>query len=83
MEAGGTTLTFGKRQGWIDYLDVDGVPMLIDRESITPEFWRAPTDNDYGARLQNRFAVWKNPQMRLKEFDVDDNEVEATMRCLM
>ena len=78
LEAGGTTLTFGKRQGWIDYLDVDGVPMLIDRESIMPEFWRAPTDNDYGARLQNRFAVWKNPQMRLKEFDVDDNEVEAT-----
>ena len=78
LEAAGTTVTFGKRQGWIDYLDVDGVPMLIDRESITPEFWRAPTDNDYGARLQNRFAVWKNPQMRLKEFDVDDNEVEAT-----
>ena len=52
--------------------------VLIDRESIMPEFWRAPTDNDYGARLQNRFAVWKNPQMRLKEFDVDDNEVEAT-----
>jgi beta-galactosidase len=52
--------------------------MLLDHESITPEFWRAPTDNDYGAGLQNRFAVWKNPQMRLKEFEVDDNEVEAT-----
>ncbi|MBO4892748.1 MAG: DUF4981 domain-containing protein [Prevotella sp.] len=78
LEAGGTTLTFGKRRGWIDYLDVDGVPMLLDHESITPEFWRAPTDNDYGAGLQNRFAVWKNPQMRLKEFEVDDNEVEAT-----
>ena len=78
LEAGGTTLTIGKRHGWIDYLDVDGEPMLLDRESITPEFWRAPTDNDYGARLQNRFAVWKNPQMRLKKLDVDDNEIEAT-----
>ena len=78
LEAGGTTLTIGKRNGWIDYLDVDGEPMLLDRESITPEFWRAPTDNDYGARLQNRFAVWKNPQMRLKKLDVDDNEIEAT-----
>ena len=78
LEAGGTTLTIGKRHGWIDYLDVDGEPMLLDRESITPEFWRAPTDNDYGAGLQNRFAVWKNPQMRLKELDVDDNEIEAT-----
>ena len=61
LEAGGTTLTIGKRNGWIDYLDVDGEPMLVDRESITPEFWRAPTDNDYGAGLQNRFGVWKNP----------------------
>ena len=78
LEAGGTTLTIGKRHGWIDYLDVDGEPMLLNRESITPEFWRAPTDNDYGARLQNRFAVWKNPQMRLKKLDVDDNEIEAT-----
>ena len=78
LEAGGTTLTIGKRNGWIDYLDVEGEPMLVDRESIMPEFWRAPTDNDYGARLQNRFAVWKNPQMRLKKLDVDDNEIEAT-----
>ena len=78
LEAGGTALTFGKRNGWIDYLDVDGEPMLLDRESITPEFWRAPTDNDYGAGLQNRFAVWKNPQMRMKEFKVDGNQVEAT-----
>ena len=78
LEAGGTALTFGKRHGWIDYLDVDGVPMLLDRESITPEFWRAPTDNDYGAGLQNRFAVWKNPQIKLTKFEVDDNEVEAT-----
>ena len=78
LEAGGTTLTIGKRNGWIDYLDVDGESMLIDRESIMPEFWRAPTDNDYGARLQNRFAVWKNPQMRMKKLDVDDNQIEAT-----
>ena len=78
LDAGGTSLTIGKRHGWIDYLDVDGEPMLVDRESITPEFWRAPTDNDYGAGLQNRFAVWKNPQMRLKKLDVDDNEIEAT-----
>ena len=78
LDAGGTTLTIGKRNGWIDYLDVDGEPMLVDRESITPEFWRAPTDNDYGAGLQRRFAVWKNPQMRLKQLDVDGNRVEAT-----
>ena len=78
LTAAGTTLTIGKWSGLIDYLDVDGKPMLLDRHSILPEFWRAPTDNDYGARFQERFAVWKSPEMKLKEFDVEDNGAEAT-----
>ena len=78
FDAAGTTLTVGKWSGWIDYIDVDGEPMLIDRESVTPEFWRAPTDNDYGAGLQRRFAVWKNPQMKLKGVTVGDGSAVAT-----
>ena len=77
FNAAGTTLTVGKWSGWIDYIDVDGEPMLVDRESVTPEFWRAPTDNDYGAWLQQKFGVWKNPQMILKDIEIDDNQVEA------
>ena len=78
FNAASTTLTVGKWSGWINYLDVDGQTMLVDRESITPEFWRAPTDNDYGAWLQQRFGVWKNPQMKLKECQVGNNSVAAT-----
>ena len=78
LEAVGTTLTIGKWSGWIDYLDVDGKAMLMDRESIVPEFWRAPTDNDYGAGLQQKFGAWKNPQMKLKECKVDGNTVVST-----
>ena len=77
LEAVGTTLTIGKWTGWIDYLDVDGEPMLVDRQSVVPEFWRAPTDNDYGAGLQRRFEVWKNPQMKLKDCQVRDNTVTS------
>ena len=78
FDAAGTTLTVGKWSGMIDYLDVDGQTMLIDRESITPEFWRAPTDNDYGAWLQQRFGVWKAPQMKIKDCQVGDNSVAVT-----
>ena len=78
FDAAGTTLTVGKWSGWIDYIDVDGQPMLVDRQSVTPEFWRAPTDNDYGARLQQKHAVWRNPQMKLKSLEVGDNSVVAT-----
>ena len=69
LSAAGTDLTIGKASGHIDYLDVDGEPMLVERQSVTPEFWRAPTDNDYGAWLQQRFAVWKNPEQKLKSFE--------------
>ena len=78
LSAAGTTLTIGKQTGWIDYLDVDGEPMLLDRRSILPEFWRAPTDNDYGAQFQNRFSVWKAPQMKLQSCQVNGNTVVST-----
>ena len=78
FDVAGTTLTIGKQTGWIDYLDVEGEPMLVDRQSVIPEFWRAPTDNDYGAWMQQRFAVWKAPQMKLSNVEVKDNGAVAT-----
>lgn len=68
------SVTIGKKTGMIDYLDVDGEPMLKFRESMTPEFWRAPIDNDYGASLQKKMRVWKNPQMNLKSFDKSESK---------
>lgn len=68
------SVTIGKKTGMIDYLDVDGEPMLKFRESMTPEFWRAPTDNDYGASFQKKMRVWKNPQMNLKSFDKSESK---------
>jgi beta-galactosidase len=44
-----------------------------------PEFWRAPTDNDYGANLQNKFRAWHEVWLKVKSFTVSDNRVVATM----
>ena len=77
LMAGGTTLTIGKGSGLIDYLDVDGQPMLVDRQAITPEFWRAPTDNDYGAWIQRRLEAWKSPERKVSELTVNGNSVVA------
>ena len=77
LKAGSTVLTIGKGSGLIDYLDVDGQPMLIERQSIVPEFWRAPTDNDYGAWLQQRWSAWKSPEMKVSGLTVSDNSVEV------
>ena len=39
--------------------------MIKEGEALTPNFWRAPTDNDFGAGLQKKYAAWKNPEMKL------------------
>ncbi|MBO6188763.1 MAG: beta-galactosidase [Prevotella sp.] len=83
LSSQGTTMTVGKQTGLIDYLDVDGNPMLLDRQSITPEFWRAPTDNDYGAKFQQRFAAWKSPQMKVTSCAVNGNSIVANLELPM
>ena len=77
LSAGGTDMYVGKRTGLIDYLTIDGNEMLQFRESVTPEFWRAPTDNDYGAGLQNKFRVWHELRMKVKDCKVNGNSVIA------
>ncbi|MFI3294941.1 MAG: glycoside hydrolase family 2 TIM barrel-domain containing protein [Rikenellaceae bacterium] len=63
-----------------DYV-VDGKPMMELGQSLRPSFWRAGTDNDYGAGLQNNQRAWYNPQMKLqyiKDSVVDNNIVVSS-----
>ena len=64
-----TSVTFNKETGFIDYLDVDGEPMFENGYSLRPDFWRAATDNDYGANIQKVLGAWRNPEMQLKSFE--------------
>jgi len=70
LEANGVAVTINRWNGELDYLDVDGKPMLEEGYSVTPNFWRAPTDNDFGASLQNKFRVWKEPGTRLRDISL-------------
>ncbi len=72
--AGGAAYTFNKRTGWIDYIDVDGRQYTESGYSLQSDFWRAPTDNDFGANLQRRMAAWKEPSYRLREFKTERND---------
>lgn len=84
MSARGMTVTVSRHTGMIDYLDVHGKAMLADGQSVSPNFWRAPTDNDYGAGLQNRFAAWRNPGYKVENVAMtasrDSASVVARMR---
>jgi beta-galactosidase len=82
MSAAGTDVTIGRHSGWIDYLDAGGVAMLADREAVTPEFWRAPTDNDYGAKLQREYAVWRSPVYKLRSVTAADTIGAHTVKAV-
>ena len=58
-------IEFNKHNGYLSRYEADGVELLNPGAQLTPNFWRAPTDNDYGAGLQHRYAVWKNPGLKL------------------
>jgi beta-galactosidase len=49
--------TFDTRWGNLASLRYDGVELL--RTGLEPNFWRAPTDNDFGNRMQVRQRVWR------------------------
>lgn len=58
-----------KYTGYISRYCVNKLELLTEEGKLTPNFWRAPTDNDMGAGLQNRYAVWKSPKIKLKKID--------------
>lgn len=59
---------FNKRNGYLTKYEVEGLDMIKEGEALKPNFWRAPTDNDFGAGLQRKYAAWKNPVLKLTSF---------------
>lgn len=61
-------MEFNKHSGYLSRYRVAGLEMMNEGAALTPNFWRAPTDNDMGAGLQHKYAVWKNPELKLTSF---------------
>ncbi len=80
ISANGMSVTVGRWSGNLDYLDVDGEPMLEEGYSVEPNFWRAPTDNDYGAGLQNHFRAWKDAERKLQNVSMSGDAKQRTIR---
>lgn len=69
-------LEFNKHTGYLSRYQVAGTEMLNEGAQLTPNFWRAPTDNDMGANLQNKYAAWKEPRLKLVSLT---NKIENDM----
>jgi len=69
-------IAFDKTNGFLCKYLVDGISYLSEGGHLTPNFWRAPTDNDFGAGLQQKFIVWKDPEIKMTSF-VDKRNAEG------
>ena len=58
-------LEFSKHTGYLTRYEVAGLELMDEGAALTPNFWRAPTDNDMGANLHRKLSVWKNPGIKL------------------
>lgn len=75
------TIEFNKQNGYLCRYDVNGMQLMEEGSMLTPNFWRAPTDNDYGAGLQKKYAVWKNPQLKLTSLKQAIENEQAVIRA--
>ena len=73
----GFDIQFNKLTGFMDHYEMDGAQMIAPGNALTPNFWRAPTDNDFGGDYQKEYEVWKNPNMSLTDLKsvIQDDQV--------
>ena len=73
------TLKVNRKTGLISEYAYKGKSLLGEGGTLKPNFWRAPTDNDFGAQLQKKFKVWKNPQLNLKGVTAETDKKTNTV----
>lgn len=64
-------IEFSRADGFMKAYTVGGRDFLERGKSLTPNFWRAVTDNDMGASLQKRLRAWHEPEMKLLSLNAD------------
>lgn len=69
IEGESFSLDFNKQTGFLCRYRVDNHDLIHNGGELRPNFWRAPTDNDFGADLQNKYRAWLNPLMELKSLE--------------
>lgn len=79
-EAAGVVMTFDGNSGELRGYSVDGRKVIS--RPMTPSFWRAPTDNDFGNGFPARSNVWRTASQNrtLVSFGREGNSLKAVYR---
>jgi beta-galactosidase len=64
IEGNGFSLSFDKAAGMLTSYHLNDIALL--QSGPVPNFWRAPTDNDYGNDLPKRSHVWRKAGKRME-----------------
>lgn len=63
---------FDKKKGLATSYKVNGFEYFNDEFGIQPNFWRGPTDNDYGNGAPKRVHIWKEAS---RKFEVESTKI--------
>ena len=78
---------FNEKTGIVTSYKVDGTEYFSEGFGIQPNFWRAPTDNDYGNGMPKRLQVWKESSKNFNVTDatvtMDGNNAEVNVNYLL
>ncbi|MDR3366094.1 MAG: DUF4981 domain-containing protein [Prevotellaceae bacterium] len=77
LKAGEVSVAFNKKSGALESYMYGNKRLLLFAPQ--PDFWRAPTDNDYGNRMPEISNVWKlaGKNKTLEKFTVSNTGTEA------
>jgi len=76
-------ISVNRNTGIIDRYVFDGNDLINPGEGPVPNFWRPPSDNDFGFGMPNKHGIWQKAgaHRELDSFDVNrinNSEVEVT-----
>ncbi len=79
----GVEIAFDGKTGFMTRYIVNSKNLLGEGGTLRPNFWRAVTDNDMGAWLQQKLQIWRNPVMNLTSFGVDKKASSKSQKTIV
>ena len=83
IQSEGVDIRFDASTGLMSRYRINGMDLLAEGGTLRPNFWRAVTDNDMGAWLQQRFALWRNPVMNLTSLAIDKKASDKSRQTIV
>ena len=79
----GVEIAFDGKTGFMTRYIVNGKNLLGEGGTLRPNFWRAVTDNDMGAWLQQKLQIWRNPVINLTSLVVDKQASSKSQKTIV